>query len=48
MTILDVYQNAASVGIVASEWNDYLHLARRNGSWTIVNVLSELQPEPGK
>jgi hypothetical protein len=40
-----VYQNAASVKVVASDWIDYLHLARWNGTWKIVNVLWELEPE---
>jgi len=44
VTILDVYQNAASVKIVASDWIDYLHLAKFNGRWVIVNVLWELKP----
>ena len=46
VTILDVYQNAASVKIVASDWIDYLHIARSNGRWVIVNVLWELKPKP--
>ena len=45
VTILDVYENAASVKIVASDWIDYLHVARWNGSWRIVNVLWELKPQ---
>jgi hypothetical protein len=45
VTILDVYQNAASVKIVASDWIDYLHMARFNGRWVIVNVLWELKPK---
>lgn len=45
VTILDVYENAASVKIVASDWIDYLHLARWNGRWVIVNVLWELKPK---
>jgi hypothetical protein len=28
VTILDVYENAASVKVVASDWIDYLHLAK--------------------
>lgn len=44
VTILDVYENAASVKIVASDWVDYLHLAKFNGRWVIVNVLWELKP----
>ena len=46
VTILDVYQNAASAKIVAAKWVDYLHLARFNGRWVIVNVLWELKPRP--
>src|SRR3990172_5870277 len=33
VTILDVYQNAASAKIYASGWVDYLHLAKWNGRW---------------
>jgi hypothetical protein len=44
VTILDIYQNAASARIDASDWVDYLHLARWNGRWVIVNVLWELHP----
>ena len=44
VTILDVYGNAASVKIVASDWIDYLHIAKFNGRWVIVNVLWELKP----
>lgn len=45
VTILDIYQNAASVKIYASGWVDYLHLAKSNGHWVIVNVLWELHPK---
>ena len=45
VTILDVYENAASVKIIASDWIDYLHMAKFNGKWVIVNVLWELKPE---
>ena len=44
--ILDIYQNAASAKIDASDWVDYLHLAKWNGRWVIVNVLWELHPRP--
>jgi hypothetical protein len=44
VTILDVFENAASVKIVASDWIDYLHIAKFNGRWVIVNVLWELKP----
>ena len=46
VTILDVFGNAASVKVVASDWIDYLHIARSNGRWVIVNVLWELKPKP--
>ena len=45
VTILDVFENAASVKVVASEWIDYLHMGKWNGRWVIVNVLWELKPE---
>ena len=45
ITILDIYQNAASAKIYASGWVDYLHLAKWNGRWVIVNVLWELHPK---
>jgi hypothetical protein len=44
VTLLDRYENAASVKIVASDWIDYLHMAKFNGRWVIVNVLWELKP----
>jgi hypothetical protein len=34
------------VKIVASEWIDYLEVAKFNGKWKIVNVLWELKPKP--
>lgn len=45
ITILDRYENAASVKIVASDWIDYLQLAKIDGRWQIVNVLWELKPK---
>src|SRR5215213_9974752 len=44
VTILDVFENAASLKVVASDWIDYLHIARFNGRWMIVNVLWEMKP----
>jgi len=46
VTVLDIFGNAASAKVVASEWVDYLHLAKWNGRWVIVNVLWELKPQP--
>ena len=45
ITILDRYNNAAVVKIVASDWIDYLEVAKFNGEWTIINVLWELKPK---
>ena len=45
VTILDIYQNAASVKVDASGWIDYLHVAKWNGRWVIINVLWELTPQ---
>lgn len=44
VTIFEVFGNAASAKIDAGGWIDYLHLARIDGRWTIVNVLWELRP----
>lgn len=46
VTILDIYRGAASVKVIAADWIDYLHMARWNGRWVIVNVLWELKPQP--
>jgi hypothetical protein len=42
--ILDIFGNTASVRIDADSWVDYLHIARWNDRWVIVNVLWELRP----
>ena len=44
VSILDIYNNMASVRIDAGPWIDYLHIARWNGEWKIVNVLWEMAP----
>jgi hypothetical protein len=43
--ILDVFENTASVKAVMSGWIDYMHMAKFNGGWVIVNVLWELKPQ---
>jgi len=43
VTILDIYRGAASVKVFASDWIDYLHMAKWNGEWRIVNVLWEVK-----
>jgi Putative lumazine-binding len=45
VTILDRYNNAAVVKIVALNWIDYLQVAKFNGDWKIINVLWELKPK---
>jgi putative lumazine-binding protein len=48
ITILDRYNNAAVVKIVASDWIDYLEVARFNGEWKIINVPWEFKPRVGR
>lgn len=48
VTILDVFEGAASVKIVAAGWVDYLHLAKQGGDWEIINVLWERRPKPSE
>ena len=45
VTILDIYENVASVKIVAHDWIDYLHVVKFDDRWVIINVLWELTPE---
>jgi Putative lumazine-binding len=45
VTVLDIFGNAACAKVIASEWVDYLQLAKWNGRWVIVNVLWELKPK---
>lgn len=42
--ILDIFGNSASVRAEMSGWIDYMHIAKWNGQWKIVNVLWELKP----
>jgi hypothetical protein len=44
ITVLDIFENAASAKVVAAGWIDYMHLSRFNGRWVIVNVLWEMKP----
>jgi hypothetical protein len=46
VTILDRFNNAAMVKVVAADWVDYLQVAKFNGAWKIVNVLWEMKPPP--
>src|SRR5688500_8446302 len=42
--ILDVFGNTASVRVDAGTWIDYMHIAKWNGRWVIINVLWENRP----
>ncbi|RBL88327.1 nuclear transport factor 2 family protein [Chitinophaga flava] len=39
VVLLDVSSNTASVKLYADDWIDYMHLAKLNDEWKIVNVL---------
>jgi hypothetical protein len=45
VTILDVIGTAATVKLEMRDWVDYMHIAKFNGRWVIVNVLWELKPK---
>jgi hypothetical protein len=45
VTILDVYENMASVKVVFRDWVDFVHIAKFDGRWVIVNVLWEYKPK---
>lgn len=42
--ILDIFGSTASVRVDAGAWIDYMHIARWNGRWVIINVLWENRP----
>src|SRR3954471_6741796 len=42
--ILDIFGAAASVRVRAATWVDYMHMAKYNGQWRILNVLWENDP----
>jgi hypothetical protein len=43
--ILDSVGAIATVKVEMADWYDYLHVAKFNGRWVIVNVLWETKPE---
>lgn len=45
VTILDILGGAATVKLEMRDWVDYLHIAKVNGKWVIVNVLWEMKPK---
>lgn len=45
ITILDLYGDMASVRVTSAKFVDYMHIARFEQGWRIVNVLWDFQPE---
>jgi len=45
VTILDIFEGSAVVKVVASDWIDYLQVARLKDQWLIINVLWEIKPD---
>jgi hypothetical protein len=45
VTVLDVFHEMATVKVVAITWIDYLHVAKVDGEWKIINVLWGWKPE---
>jgi hypothetical protein len=45
VTIFDILGGAATVKLEMRDWVDYLHVAKVNGKWVIVNVLWEMKPK---
>jgi hypothetical protein len=43
VTVLDVHGRMASVKLETAAWVDYMHLAKFNDQWVIVNILWELK-----
>ena len=44
ITVFDVTGGAAIVKLEMRDWIDYMHIAKSNGKWVIVNVLWEMKP----
>jgi hypothetical protein len=45
VNVLDIFGNAASAKAVMADWIDYMHMAKVDGRWVIVNVLWERKPK---
>jgi len=43
ITILDMHGDMASVKLETESWVDYMHLAKFNNEWVIINILWELK-----
>ena len=48
VVVLDLLDNTASAKLVASWGIDYMHLAKYDGKWKIVNVLWQVPPAAAK
>jgi hypothetical protein len=48
VVILDMLDQTASAKLVASWGIDYMHLAKYDGQWKIVNVMWQVAQPPGK
>jgi hypothetical protein len=44
VTIYDILGGTATVKLEMRDWVDYMHIAKVNGKWLIVNVLWEMKP----
>lgn len=47
ITILDSYEDIATAKVASGEYMEYIHLAKQDGQWQIVNVLYTNLPEKG-
>ena len=43
ITVLDIHGRMASAELEAAAWVDYIHLAKINDEWVIINILWELK-----
>jgi hypothetical protein len=44
VTVLDVFEDIATVRLLSSVYMDYLHIGRVDGEWLIINVLWQRRP----
>jgi len=48
VVVLDVLDQTASVKLTAIWGVDYMHLAKYDGKWMIINILWQSQPKPNR
>jgi hypothetical protein len=48
VTILDMMSSSATVKLEMRDWVDYMHIAKMNGKWVVINVLWEMKPAKQK